>query len=309
MNKLVERLKIGAIGGFKAGFKTWWWITRMTVMATLLVVFLQWSGFIDLLSNWLSPIFALVGLSAGAVLIFITGALSNIYAAIGVMATLSVTYREALILALMLLICHNLIVETIIQKRCGASFVWMILLRISMALVVAVGMNWVLPQDFSGDLIIDKISVADPTLLGALRSWGVNMLTMIPIMFGVIVGLNMVQHILRELKLIDLISKPFSPIMLILGLQPASSLTFVVLYTLGLAYGGSIIITEREAGKLTLKEAKLLNTHVAVTHSLVEDTLLFVALGLPFWWMVIPRLILSMIAVWSQRAYYAIRNK
>lgn len=309
MKQFAIRFKTGASSGFKAGVKTWWWISKMTLLASFIVVILQWSGAIDILSSWLTPAFALVGLSAAAVLIFITGALSNIYAAIGVMATLSVTYREALILALMLLICHNLIVETIIQRKSGASTTAMVLVRLSMAVVSAVGMNLVLPADFSGDLILAHTAITDPTLIGSLKSWSLNMLTMIPIMFGVIVGLNMVQYILRELKLIQLISKPLSPLMLVFGLKPSSSLIFVVLYTLGLAYGGSIMITERENKELTLRESKLLNTHIAVTHSIIEDTLLFVALGLPFWWMVIPRLILSIICVWAQRGFYFWRDR
>lgn len=309
MNRFVERVRIGATSGFKAGIKTWWWISKMTVMATLIVVLLQWSGVIDLLGEWLTPAFALLGLSAAAVLIFLTSALANIYAAIGVMATLSVTYREALIIAVMALICHNMIVETIIQRKSGANTTAMILLRVLMAVVAAIGLNWVLPADYTGDLIISNSAITDTTLLGSLTSWSINMLTMIPIMFGVIVGLNMVQYILRELKLIQLISKPLSPFMLIFGLKPNSSLTLLVLYTLGLAYGGSIMITERENKQLTLKESKLLNTHIAVTHSIIEDQLLFVAIGLSFWWMLFPRLILSIICVWVQRAYYFIRDK
>ncbi len=308
MTFFAKKLRDSALLGFKAGLRTWWWISKMTVLATLLVVFLQWGGVIDWLSDVLAPFFSLLGLSGGAVLVFLTGALANIYAAIGVMATLSIEYREALILAVMALICHNMIVETIIQRKSGANAYAIVLLRISMALVAAVGLNLILPDNYSGSLILDRVAQGDGTLAGALKSWSINMATMLPIMFALIVALNTLQYILREFKLLDFISKTFAPLMLGFGLAPSCSLIWLVLNTLGLAYGGSIMIAEKEAGTLQTRQSKLLNTHIALSHSLIEDTLLFVALGLPLFWLVIPRLILSIICVWIQRWYYSIKE-
>ncbi len=300
----MQRLKSSALQGLKAGFKTWWWIARITIYATLLVVLLQWSGAIGYISEVLTPLFSLFGLSTEAILAFITGALANIYAAIGVMATLTLEYREVAIVAVMSLICHNLIVETIIQRKSGASATAMVLLRVGAAIVAAVGLNLMLPEGLTGRLILERgASIESMTITEALLSWAKSMATMIPTMLVIVCSLNMVQQILREFKLIDLISRPFSPIMGLFGLRRDSSLIWLILNTLGLAYGGSIMIAEREAGDLSDSESKLLNTHIALSHSLLEDTLLFFAIGAPLFWLLIPRIVLAIIAVWIQRGY------
>ncbi len=306
----MQRLRSSALIGLRSGVNTWWWIARITVYATLVVVLLQWSGAISYLSEILSPLFTLFGLSTEAVLVFITGSLANIYAAIGVIATLSLEFREVVILSVMLLICHNLIVETIIQKKSGSNGTAMVLLRVGTALVAAVGLNLILSDELSGRVIIVPTeSIESMTLLGALESWGLSMAKMIPTMFVIICSLNIVQQILREFKLIDLISKPFAPMMNLLGLRKESSLIWLILNTLGLAYGGSIMIAERESGELGDRESKLLNTHIALSHSLLEDTLLFFAIGAPLFWLLVPRIVLAIVAVWVQRLYYKYQRR
>ncbi|MFI3287276.1 MAG: nucleoside recognition protein [Rikenellaceae bacterium] len=305
-----SRLLQSSYAGFLAGARTWWWISKITVITTFLVTLLQWSGLIGVISEVTSDFFALFGLSTEGVIIFMTTALANIYAGIGVMATLVVDFREATLLAVMGLICHNLIVETIIQRKSGASATGMILLRISAALIAATAMNWILPDSYSGELIIERAAPLEGvTLSASLATWALNMLHLIPLMLLVIGGLNTIQQILREFNVIDLISKPFAPLMALFGLRADSSLIWLILNTLGLAYGGSIMITQRKEDTLSLKESRLLNTHIAVSHSLLEDTLLYFALGLSLFWLMVPRLILAIVAVWVQRLYGLFRSR
>jgi len=48
-------------------------------------------------------------------------------------------------------------------------------------------------------------------------------------------------------------------------------------------------------------DANLLNFHIAINHSLLEDTLLFVAIGVSAGWIIGTRVILSIIVVWTAR--------
>ena len=50
------------------------------------------------------------------------------------------------------------------------------------------------------------------------------------------------------------------------------------------------------------QEADLFNHHAAVCHSLMEDTVLFLAIGVPLFWITLPRLVLALLAVWLERA-------
>ncbi len=303
------RLKQSARLGLIAGIKTWWWIVKITLIVTLFVVVLDWSGALAYLSEWLTPLFAHLGLSANGVFIFLTTAVGNIYAGIGVMATLAVDFREATILGIMGLLCHNLIVETIIQKKSGASATAMVILRIASALGVAFALHTILPADYNGKLVLEKITVQSGGFWDMIQGWAMSMARMVPIMFAIITTLNVLQQVLREFSVLKVMCIPFMPLMAIFGLKRSSALVWLILNTLGLAYGGSLMIVEREQNQLQKSEAKLLNTHIAMSHSMFEDTMLYVALGLPLFWMVVPRLVLAIIFVWIQRGWMALRLK
>ncbi|MBR4311796.1 MAG: hypothetical protein IKT86_00450 [Bacteroidaceae bacterium] len=74
-----------------------------------------------------------------------------------------------------------------------------------------------------------------------------------------------------------------------------------------MAYGAAIMIDEVEQGRLTRHEANLANHHLGVSHSLLEDTMLFVAMGISFWWIFLTRLALAMVAVWTMRGIKRLR--
>jgi spore maturation protein SpmB len=109
------------------------------------------------------------------------------------------------------------------------------------------------------------------------------------------------QNVLKEFKILDIISKIFAPLMRVFGLSSESSFLWFVAQTLGLTYGSAVMIEEVDRNEISTFDANLLNYHIAINHSLLEDTLLFVAIGVPAGWMIAPRLILAIIVVWSVR--------
>jgi hypothetical protein len=68
------------------------------------------------------------------------------------------------------------------------------------------------------------------------------------------------------------------------------------------AYGAGVLIDEVKEGKLSRGEANLVNHHIAINHSQIEDTLLFVSIGVPYLWAALPRFILAVITVWVEKA-------
>lgn len=307
----MSRLYSALYRGLKSGAKTGVWMAKITVIITFAVAILRWAGVLSLLAEWLTPFFKLMGLSAEGVLVFITAAFTNLYAVIALIATLGIDYRMATILAVMGLICHNMIVETAIQSKAGASTIYIIALRVVMAFVAAVVLNLILPVDYTGTLLV---SVTDTVAVNAslgevLYSWLISILKLLPMMFAIILTLNMLQAVLREYRLIDYLSIPFKPLMFLFGLSKDSSILWLIMNTIGLAYGGSILINEYETGAVDEQDARLLNSHVALSHSLVEDTLLFVAIGIGLFWLIVPRIILAVIAVWGERIYISLRTR
>jgi hypothetical protein len=97
--------------------------------------------------------------------------------------------------------------------------------------------------------------------------------------------------------------------MLFFGLPAKTAFLWIVANTLGLAYGAAVMIDEVEAGKISAEDVDLLNHHISVSHSNVEDLLLFTAIGGILPWMLLSRWAMSLVLVWERRLEQFIGRK
>ncbi len=286
------------------------WILRLTLTITLAVSCLNYAGMIAWVARAFEPLFNGLGLPGEAVLVFLTSILVNIYAAIAVIDTIGFDYRAVVILAVMCLIAHNLIIETAIQRKTGSRAAFIVPLRIAAALIAGAGLNGILPAAMDGRLVFGGAAAVLPTSWGGVfAQWAMASVWLSLKMLCFIVGLNVLQAVLREFGLIDALIWPLRPAMRALGLPRSTSFLWVVANCVGLAYGGAVMIGEIEKGEISPRDARYLNTHIAISHSLLEDTLLFVAIGIGVFWLIVPRLVLAWAAVWGERLFNALRAR
>lgn len=285
----------------KAG-KTIWWLLKIILPISLAVSLLQYWGIIAYMASFLSPAFSLIGLPGESAIVFISSLFLTLYAPIAIIATLALDMREITILALMCLISHNLFVESAIQKKTGSSAVRMFIMRFVTSFVAAYFLNLLLPQQL-GENKLTETAVVFSNLSEMLIFWIKGAGALILKIVLIVTGLMVLQNILTEFKITDLISKAFAPFMKIMGLSPDSSFLWVISQIVGLTYGSAIMIEAVENKQITAQNANLLNYHIAINHSLLEDTLLFVAIGVPAAWMIGPRFIIAIIVVWSIRIF------
>lgn len=291
----------------KAG-KTSLWLLKIIIPVSLVVTLMQYFGLIQYIADYLGPLFSHIGLPGEASIVFLTSIFLPLYAPIAIIATLPLSSRDILLLAVMCLIAHNLFVETAVQAKTGSKFHMMFILRIVTAFVAAFLLNKILPPaDTAHSSILAETEIL--TLTATLYSWLISSLYLILKIVLIITALMIMQAVLQEYKVLDALSRFFAPLMQVMGLPRSSSFLWLVAHLLGLAYGSAVMIEEVENGKLSLSDVNLLNYHVAVNHSTLEDTLLFVAIGVPFLWMAIPRFILSIIIVWGVRFLMRFKKK
>lgn len=290
---------------FPQGMKTALWLLKLTIPVSFLVFLLDFFGILNLIAGWVAPFFRLIGLSGQASIVLITSFFTNIYSVIAVMATLGTGYREGTILAVMCLISHALIVETAIQRKTGSRAWQMVLIRLSGSLIAAWGLNLFLPGELVSEtqssVFQDRMFM--PTFLNWLSGISITSLKII-----ILVNLLLIlQKALNEFGLIKWILKPFEPLLWLMGLPKETGFLWMVAYTLGLSYGGAIMINQSEEGKLSRRDADLLNHHIALSHSQLEDTLLFVSMGYPVLILVFPRIFLAIVSVWLRRFLNALK--
>ena len=288
--------------------KTVWWLLKLILPISLSVSFLQYWGVIAWIATYLKPIFSLIGLPGESAVVFITSLFVPLYGPIAVISTLPLTIREITILAIMCLITHNLFMETAIQKKTGSSALALLILRPVMSFIAAFGLNLLLPEHIGAIHAVQK-SVTFGSVGDMLLNW-IQTAGYLSLKIAIIVsGLMILQSILKEFNILPIISKIFAPFMRVMGLTDESSFLWFVAQTLGLTYGSAVMLEEVENKEITPYSANLLNFHIAINHSLLEDTLLFVAIGVPIGWITIPRIILAMIVVWCLRLIQTRRKK
>jgi len=308
MNTLSKRLYSSSKSALPKAAKTIWWLLKIILPISLFVSFLQYWGVITLIAGFLSPVFSLIGLPGESAVVFITSIFLPLYGPVAIIAKLPMDIRQITILAIMCLISHNLFVETAIQKKTGSSAFIMFFLRLGTSIAGAFILNQVLPAHIGSSHVIQKglefLSIQDMLINWLLTAGQLSLKISL-----IISGLMILQAILKEFNLLNKISKTFAPLMRILGLSTDSSFLWFVAQTLGLTYGSAVMIEEVENQSITPLHANLLNYHIAINHSLLEDTLLFVAIGVPAGWIIAPRVLLAMVVVWSVRVIMRFRLK
>lgn len=292
-----EGLRVGLAMGVR--------LSLILVPAGFFVFLLELFGLLAPLAALLDPVMALAGLPGEAALVFATGALVTIYPAIGIMTSISFSPAEITVMALMILICHNLFVETAIQTRVGSNPVRITLVRLVTALVVGIVMGRVLglqggairSPGGGGSIVFPGWESAAAAFVPWAVSTGRTVLTIIVLVILIMVG----QRLLRLSGVLPKIARFCEPLVALFGLPRRTAFLWLVGNTLGLTFGAAVILEERARGDLTREEADLINHHLAVSHSLLEDTLLFVALGAGVIVLIVPRLIAALVVVWMRR--------
>lgn len=282
------------------------WFLKIMLPVSFCVMLLSYFNILPYLSSFAAPVFTLLGLPGDAALVFVTSIFTNIYTVIALMSNMDFSVREGVILAMMCLISHNYLVETLVQKKTGSSAVAMVVLRFTCSFIAAFILNLLLPDMGSRLAYQPAIALG---LTETLQNWLQNSLILSLKVVVIISVLMVVQRLLEEFGILKWLSSLLGPVMDVFGLPRPVAFLWLVGNTLGLAYGSAVLMDYAKQGRLTEKEADLLNFHLAISHSQLEDPLLFAVLGLPVLWLIIPRIVLAMIVVWMRRLWEVVNRK
>jgi hypothetical protein len=116
--------------------------------------------------------------------------------------------------------------------------------------------------------------------------------------FLIITALIAVLDILKRLKILDLINKAFHPVLKWLGIDMEVIPITVVGLTMGLAYGGGLIISESKEANLKPRNIFYAMALLSLCHSLIEDSLLMISIGGHFSGVFIFRMLFAFIVIW-----------
>jgi hypothetical protein len=249
----------------------------------VVVKILQELGAIEPLGRLLAPVMETVGLPGAFGLVWATTLVTNLYG--GLVAYMAVaahvptpTAAQMTVLGAMMLIAHAFPIELQVTRRCGVRFWPMLAIRFGGAFLY----GWMLNTlcRWGGWLeeparVLWRAATTEQTLLGWLGRETANLV----FIFGVIFALLCLLRFLRFLRVTTLIERLLHPLLRPLGIGAAATHLTVIGMTLGLGYGGGLIIHEAESGRLHPRDIFCALALMGLTHSLIEDSLLMLSLG------------------------------
>lgn len=266
----------------------------------------QEMGLVDALGRAIAPAIGWLGLPPEAGMIWVTGVFVGVYGAIGALAgfapTLEMSVAQFSALAAMVLFAHGVPVEQAIVRRAGASFWLTAGLRIGAALAYGALVTWacgaagVLADPVSFDWLQGGAKDAAPGA-GGLGDWLASTAFSLALTFGIIVALLVLLDLLERTGITRRITALMAPVLRVSGLPPAAAPVTTVGVLLGLTYGGALIIEEAERQRFDARTRFLALAWLSLSHSLIEDTLLFLALGADIWIVLAGRVLLTMAIV------------
>ena len=200
-----------------------------------------------------------------------------------------------------------MVLETAVLKKTGASATRMVVVRTLGALLLGLLLNLILPGTAGSyaEAAAQKWTIPfGKTLL----DWFLSTLKLVAIMTAVIFSLNILQRILSEFGIMDKIARVFKPLMYVLGLPANTAFLWLVANIVGLGYGAAVMLDEIGRGTLPSKDVKLLDTHICMSHSNVEDLTIMTAMGGSWWIMLTIRVIAAIVLVWEMRLEFWLRG-
>ena len=134
--------------------------------------------------------------------------------------------------------------------------------------------------------------------LRALYEAGLTVLLVGAIVVPLMVGLEW----LRAAGALARLSRPLERPTRWLGLSPEAAFPLLAGLVFGLAYGGGLLVDSWREGRLRRQDVFLLTVFLCVCHAVIEDTLLFVPLGVNPTFLLLPRVglgvALTLLARW-----------
>ncbi|TMU84367.1 hypothetical protein FGG79_15860 [Bacillus sp. BHET2] len=279
--------------GGLVGLRTTWSLGKVIFPITLIVFLLQYTPVLPWIMEKISPFMKLLGLSGDAAIPLVLGNFLNLYAGIGGILSLDLTVKEVFIIAVMLSFSHNLFIESTVASKVGVKIWLIVTVRIGLALLSAVVINLV----WSGGSDMAKYGMmppqqADPNgwgeiiLLGLEKAgYGVLQLALI------VIPLMMIIQVMKDLKWMDVFTRWMSPATRALGMNENTSATMVAGLVIGLAYGAGVMIQAVQEDGVSKKDVTIAFIFLVACHAVVEDTLIFLPLGIS----VLPLLLIRLV--------------
>lgn len=292
-------LKAAIKVGLSRGWSGYLWLLKILIPISFATFLLVWSGWLHRIDFLIEPAMGVLSLPPTAALPLIIGLFTGIYGAVAAMAAMTMTLDQMTLIAVFLLISHNIIQESIVQGKSGLNAFVAAGFRIFVSFAVTFILARIMGVKDPGVLGSSTAVVAENlALLPALLDWGLDMIALCIKIFAIIMPLMTALETMKAFNIIDRIVGAAAPVFRILGLSQATGMLWLTAAIFGLAYGAAVIVEETKANNFSRDELTRLQLSIGINHAMIEDPALFLSLGIPPLWLWMPRLVAAIAAIY-----------
>lgn len=257
-------------------------LLKIMIPALIVVKVLQELGALQIMGSVLAPLMSLTGLPGELGIVWATTLLTNMFSGIvvfaGMAGDLSLSVEQVTVLGSLMLIGHSIPIEGAVARRAGVPWWVTIALRVVGALVFGSILHFVYTRfNLLQEPAIIVWNMVDKD--DSLASWVLAQIKTLVIIYFVILSLIVLLNTLRLLGLERIIHIGLVPVLRLLGIGRAAANVTVVGVALGLSYGAGLLIRDLDDGVMTRRDAYLALCFLGLLHSVIEDTLIIMALG------------------------------
>jgi hypothetical protein len=273
---------------------------RILVPMIIVIKILKVTGLVGILGDILQPVMFITGLPGEMGLAWASALMTNLYGGVIAFASLSkdveMTMAQTTVLASMMLMAHGFPVELQIAKKAGTRFRAMSVFRFASALLFGVFLN--LFYSFF-DLLQQPVSVfySPETPEKGVLGWALGEVVNLAYIALIVFILVVMMKVLGRLGVIELINKACRPLLKLMGIGEQAAYVTMIGFTLGLTYGGGLIIKEAKSGMMPHRDVFFSLGFMGICHSMVEDTVLMIAIGADIIGVLVLRTIFSVLLI------------
>ena len=281
---------------------------QIIIPISFLTSLLSYSGWMDRIDFLLQPVMSLLNLPSMAALPILVGMLTGIYGGIASMVMLPLTNEQMTLIAVFILISHNLVQEGIIQAKSGIHPLKATLFRLAASVITVIIVSQFLKLDTLAVVSEGMSKAAAQPFIAMLKNWFIASFYLCIKMFVIIMALMILLGIMKSFNIIHYIVRVISPVLKAMGLNQKVGILWITAAVFGIAYGAAVIVEEVKEGNFDRQELEKLHISIGINHSMVEDPALFLTFGLNAFWLWVPRLLTAILAVHLFTLWHRIKS-